>query len=129
MNWDWGVVIVGFATITVFVGAFHVSGLVARAQVVVTLTRQTLAVISDKALDDVEKERAVQRAALGLFRQFMVMAGTAIVVLAMPAVVMWGGELIGLASFAAVSGFLLSWQVIIGATVLILCGIWLGTRH
>ncbi len=129
MTWDAGVLIVGLATILAFVGAFHVSGLVARAKAVVTLTSQTMAVISDTTLNDEEKERMVQGAALRLFGQFILITLTAIVVLTMPGVVMAVGDLIGLASFAAVSEFLLSWEVIIGATLLILGGVWLVRRH
>ncbi len=128
MTWDAGVLIVGLATILAFFGAFHVSGLVARARAVFVLTSQTMAVISEKTLDDEEKERLVQRAALRLFGQFALITMTAIVVLAVAGVVMWIGDLIGVAPFAAVSDLLLSWEVIIGATVLILATIWLVNR-
>ena len=83
-----------------------------------------MAVIFEKTLDDEEKERLVQRAALHLFGHFALITLTAIVVLAVPGVVMWIGDLIGVAPFAAVSDLLLSWEVIIGATVLILATIW-----
>ena len=50
-------------------------------------------------------------------------------VLVVPGVVMWGGDLIGLASFAVVSDFLLSWEVIIGASVVIMAALWLVRRQ
>ncbi len=129
MTWDAGVLIVGLADIAAFVAVFHVSGLVARALVALTVARETMAVISDKSLDDEEKEPLVQRAALRLFGQFGLITLTAIVLLAVPGVVMWGGDLIGLAPLAAVSDFLLSWEVIIGATVAILAAVWLVRRR
>ncbi len=129
MTWDAGVLIVGLAAIAAFVAVFHVSGLVARALAALTVARETMTVIADKTLDDEEKEPLVQRAALRLFGQFGVITLTAIVLLVVPGVVMWGGDLIGLAPFAAVSHFLLSWEVIIGATVAILAAVWLVKRR
>ena len=129
MIWDAGVLVVGLVAIAAFVAVFHVSGLVARALAALTVAREAMAVIADKTLDDEEKEPLVQRAALRLFGQFGLITLTAIVVLAVPGVAMWGGDLIGLAPFAAVSDFLLSWEVIIGATVAILAAVWLVRRR
>jgi hypothetical protein len=128
LSWDAGVLIVGVLSILAFCAAFHFSGLVARAQAAIATARQTVAVISDKTLDDEQKERAVQGGALRMFGQFALITITAILVLAAPAVVMWIAEMLGAASFAAVSDFLLSWEVIIGATVLIMAAIWLVRR-
>ena len=129
MTWDAGVLVVGLAAIAAFVAVFHVSGLVARALAALTVARETMAVIADKTLDDEEKEPLVQQAALRLFGQFGLITLTGIVVLAVPGVVMWGGDLIGLAPFAAVSDFLLSWEVIIAATMAILAVVWLVRRR
>ena len=129
MTSDAGVLVVGLAAIAAFVGAFHFSGLVARSLAVVTVARETMAVIADKTLDDAEKEPLVQRAALRLFGHFGLITLAAIVLLAVPGLVMWGGDLIGLAPFIAVTRFLLSWEVIVGATVLIVAAVWLLRRR
>ncbi len=129
MIWDAGVVVVGLVAIAAFVAVFHVSGLVARALAALTVAREAMAVIADKTLDDEEKEPLVQRAALRLFGKLGLITLTAIVVFAVPGLVMWGGDLIGLAPFATVSGFLLSWEVIIGATLTILTAVWLVRRR
>ncbi len=129
MTWDAGVLIVGLAAIAAFVAVFHVSGLVARALAALTVARETMAVIAYKTLDDEEKEPLVQRAALRLFGEFGLITLTAIVVFAVPGLVMWGGDLIGLAPFAAVFDFLLSWEVSIGATVAILVALWQVSRR
>jgi hypothetical protein len=128
MTSDAGVLAVGLATIATFVAAFHVSGLVARALAALTVARETMGVIADKTLDDEKKEPLVQRAAIRLFGQFGLITATSIVVLAVPGLVMWGSDLIGLAAFAAVSDFLLNWEVIIGATVVIPAANWLMRR-
>ena len=129
MIWDAGVLVVGLVAIAAFVAVFHVSGLVARALAALTVAREAMAVIADKTLDDEEKEPLVQRAALRLFGKFGLITLTAIVVFAVPGLVMWGGDLIGLAPFATVSDFLLSWEVIIGATLTILTAVWLVRRR
>jgi hypothetical protein len=129
LTWDAGVLVVGLAAIAAFAAVFHVSGLVARALAALAVARETMAVIGDKTLDDEDKEPLVRRAALRLFGQFGLMTLAAIVVLAVPGAVVWGGDLIGLAPFAAVSDFLLSWEVIVGATVAILAAVWLTRRR
>jgi hypothetical protein len=109
-----------------FVAAFRVSRLGPQARAVIAVASQAMDVITEKSLDDEEKQRLVQRAALHLFGQFFLITLTGIVVLAVPGVVMWVGDLIGLAKFAAVTDLLLSWKIIIGATLLILAAGWLG---
>lgn len=128
MTWDGGVLAVALATMGAFLVTFHFSGLIGRARSAVTTVSNTVAVISEKTLDDEEKERLVQRAALRMFAQFGLIIVTAGVVLLVPGVVIWIGDLVGLAPVAEVSSFLLSWEVIVGATVLILAGVWLARR-
>jgi len=129
LTWDAGVLVVGLSTIAAFIAAFHVSGLVARARAAVTVASQAMAVIVEKTLDDEVKERLVQRAAIRLFGQFALITLTAIMVLAVPGVVMWVGDVMGLAPFTAASDFLLSWQVLIGASVVMLAAVWLVRRR
>ena len=129
MTWDAGVLVVGLATIAAFVVTFYLSGLVARARAAVTVASQTMAVIVDKTLDDEEKERLAQCAALRLFGQFAQITLTVTVVMVVPSVMMWVGDLVGVAPFAAVSDFLLSWEIIIGATVVISAAAWLVGRR
>ena len=126
MTWNAGILVVGLASMAAFVAAFRVSRLVTQARAVVTVASQAMAVIAEKTLNDEEKQRLVQRAALHLCGQFLLITLTAIVVLAVPGVVIWVGDLIGLAPFAGVTDLLLSWELIIGATVLIVAAGWLG---
>lgn len=128
MTSDAGVLFVGLATIAVFSVAFYYSGLVTRARAVISLTSQTMASMAEKSLDDEEKERLVQSAALRLFGHFGMITLIAIIILAISGLVMWVGDFLGLAPFAAVSDFLLSWEVIIGMTLLIIAVFWLVKR-
>jgi len=126
LTWNAGILVVGLASMAAFVAAFRVSRLVTQARAVVTVASQAMAVIAEKTLNDEEKQRLVQRAALHLFGQFFLITLTAILMLAVPGVIIWVGDLIGLAPFAAVTDLLLSWQIIVGATVLILVAGFLG---
>lgn len=128
MPWDWGVAAVGIAAIAVFALAFQYSGLVERSLAAMAVARDTMAIIGDKSLDDDEKEPLVQKAAIRLLGYFAVLTLISLLVLAAPALLMWLGQLAGIASFAAVSDFLLSWQVIVGATVLMIAVIWIARR-
>ena len=125
MTWDTGILAVGLTSVVAFVAAFRVSRLATRARGAVMIASQAMSVIAEKALDDEEKQRLVQCAALQLFGQFVLITLIAIVVLAVPGVVIWAGDLIGLAPFGAVTDLLLNWEIIIGATVLSLAAVWL----
>ena len=126
MTWNTGILAVGLVSVAAFVAAFRVSGLATRVRGAVMVASQAMSVIAEKTLDDDEKQRLARRAALQLFGQFFLITLTAILVLAVPGVVIWAADLIGIAPFGAVTALLLSWEIIIGATVLILAAVWLG---
>lgn len=122
----WGI---GIAAILAFALAFHFSRLPARARQALATAREALALMGASELSDAEKERLIQRSALHLFTHFALITLSAIAVLAVPALVMLLGEVAGAAPFAAVSDFLISWQVIAGATLIMVAGSWLMRRR
>jgi len=128
LNYETGVVLVGFLTILTFSGAFYVSGLVGRARTVIGLTNQTFAVISDKTVSDEVKERLVRQTSLRLFGQFGMITFTSAAILAASGLVMWIGDQVGLAPISAVSDFLVSWEVLVGIPVLVFALYWLVKR-
>ena len=128
MKFDWRVFAVGLAAIIAFVVAFWASGLVRRARAAASAAKNALAAIADAKLADEEKERVVRGASLHMFGQFVMITLTAAAVLAAPVLVMWICDLSGIAPFASVSDFLLSWEVLIGATALFLAIAWLVKR-
>ena len=125
MTWDASVLVVGLATIVCFAVALHISGLVARVRAAIVAARQAMVVFTDKTLDEATKERLLQRDARFLLGQAILIVLTAVIVLAMSGVVLWVSDFLGIASFAIVSDFLLSQEVIIGGTVLVAVVAWL----
>ena len=126
---DWRIAAVAVGAIIAFTAAFRVSGLVKRAAAAASAARHALAAISDPGLADEEKERVVRSAALQLFVHFALITLLAAAVLVAPLVVLWVGDLSGIAPFATVFKFLLKWEVIVGATLLLFAASWLARRH
>lgn len=129
MSWDAGVAATGLASIAVFALAFRFSGLIKRSRAAIATATKTLSVIRQSDLDDDEKERAAQKAAIELFRGFLLITLSACLVLAAPGIVIWAGDAIGLASAPAVLDFLLSWEVLIGASLLLVGLLWFLRRR
>lgn len=119
-----GVILTGLAAIAAFAGAFQISGLLARALSAGDMAREAMAVMGDKTLGDAEKETRVQKAALGLFGAFFRILLLSLAILIPPALIVLGADLAGVAAWPDVESFLLSWEVILGATVLICALIW-----
>jgi len=84
-------------------------GLVNRSRDVLALTRGSLRVIGDEAVDDEVKEAALRRNALLLFRLcgILTVGGAAAVLL--PLAVLWGADRLGWMSLAAVMAVAVSW--------------------
>ena len=119
MTWDASVLVVGLATVVCFAVAFRISGLVAQVHAAIAVARQAIVVFTDKTLDEATKERLLQRDARRLLGQASLIVLTSVFVLATPGVVLWVSDLSGIAPFAVVSDFLLSLEVIIGGTVIV----------
>ena len=128
MTSELGVIGAGLLSIAAFAVAFRFSGLVARARAAIALVSTTLAVITEPSLDDDEKERVTQRAAIDLFKAFALITLTASLVLAAPGIVIWFSDVMGLARLQDVLDFLLSWEVLIGTSLLLLAALWLLRR-
>jgi len=110
-----GVAIVSFIA---FVAAFQSSGLVARARGVIATTHAALQVMTNKSLSDDEKERRVRSASRSLLAAFFTIALRFGLVIAAPALILWGADALGLAPSAAVMAFLLTWPALAGFSVM-----------
>lgn len=89
-------VVVGFALGTTWLR------LPARAREAATLARESFGVLRDPSLDDLAKERTLQRKTGRLVRLSGVLIGGSLVSLGLPLLLIWFLELLGIASLAAV---------------------------
>lgn len=119
MDFDPTLIAVSLVATGVFVFCFRFSGLIKVAQNAIALAREAGQVMRSKTLSDDEKEVAVQKASIGLLGAFVQITIRAAVVLGATFGVIWTGELIGIATVQAVTDFLLTWQAIVGLTVLV----------
>ncbi|MEM8698821.1 MAG: hypothetical protein AAGF44_06590 [Pseudomonadota bacterium] len=110
--------------IAAFAAAFHVSGIIDHVMRASRTAREAGAVMSDKTLDDEVKEKRVQQASLGLFASFGQIFLRSLAVLALPGLILWGADAAGLVTFQEIEDFFLSWEVIIGTTILLVVLIW-----
>ena len=100
-----------------FLALLQVLGVVQRALEVTRRSKQALGVIRDPAMSDLQKEAAMQAHAKALFKQFFVITAAAAVALAAPVAAVAGLHACGLVDFGAALDRTMSWQVLVGATV------------
>jgi hypothetical protein len=109
-----GIAIVSFVA---FVAAFQASGIAARARGVIATTRAAVQVMANESLPDEEKELRVRSASRSLLAAFCGLALRSAMVVAAPALVVWGADAIGLAPSAEVIAFLVTWPALVGFSV------------
>lgn len=90
------------ALVLLFVVLLRVFGLVPRSREVIDVSRRSLAVIRDPALDDRAKETTLQANTVVLFRHFGVLALGGAAALLIPAAVLVAADAVGWASLDAV---------------------------
>jgi len=103
--------------VVLFALLVHVLRLVPRAKEAIVVSRASVDVMRDSALDDDVKEKALQKGAVRLlYLSFVLLTGST-VALAAPLGVIWLLDLLGLLSLETVTATLLRWDFILFATV------------
>jgi hypothetical protein len=93
-------------------------GIVEKSRKVLSITRSAKAVMADGSLDDTQKERLLQRSATQLFGLFLWLVVGSLVAVAVPLIVVWLMDVVGLLTVDAVIEATFSFQFI-GLTVLV----------
>ena len=100
-----------------FLALLQASGVVQRAGEVAQRSKQAIAVVRDRSMSDLEKEAAMQAHSKALFKQFLAITALAALALGAPIAVVAGMHAFGLVDFDAALDCTMSWQVLVGATV------------
>ena len=87
------------------------------ARTVMTLSRQVMAILGDKTVSDLEKEKAMQRHTLQFLRCFALITLGGAAALLLPLALVWGLDLAGLVSLDETLRITMSWPFLLGATV------------
>lgn len=99
-------------------------GVVTRRFEVITTSKEAYRVLTDSALNDDEKEAAMQQSAKALARQFVFISAASLAAVAAPLGVVCVLAAVGLVSLKAVVEALLSWQVLLSGTLLVAARTW-----
>ena len=121
-------ILVTALSVLAFVAAFGRLGILPKAQAAMAVSRQTMAVMGDAALDDSVKERAARQAALALLKGFFGIALRLAGVLLAAYVPVFLADRAGLLPEAAALAFMLRLDVIAVTTVLVIVVVWLASR-
>ena len=108
-----------FLTVTIFVIALWMFGIIAVAAKAVEVSRASAKTIRDPALSDEDKERRLQRASLALLGGFCSISARAAAAVGVSLVPMLAFDLAGLATFWNVADFLATWEAIIVISVVL----------
>lgn len=96
----------------------RVLGIVARSRAALAVVQDSLMIIGDRALDDQDKGRALQRNALRLFGWFLVLLVIGAAAFGVPLALVWVASQAGLLSWEGVLAVTLSAPFLIGTLVL-----------
>ena len=111
-----------------FIVMLKLLGLVERSRRVVATSKEALAALSDKELDDGQKEAAMQTHAKSLGLNFVLLAAGFAMALLGPAGVIWLLDRAGVLSFDAVISAAFSLELIFGGTLLTVIFLWVDSR-
>ena len=95
---------------------------------VLNIAKQSIVIIRDSEISDLEKEIAMQKHAKELFLFFLIITAGSLLALGIPAVLVWLMDLAGLLSFQSVIGTTLSWEFIVGSIIISIVVLWLMNR-
>ena len=112
-----------------FVALVKAFGLVGKCGEVLDLARTSLAVLRNPSLDDDAKESALQSYAAKLFLLFLLLTAGAALALVLPAGLIWVLDLLHVVSLRAVLEMTLSWQFLLGSTLVGIVAWWLMGSH
>lgn len=104
-------IVVAFAFLLV---RLHV---VAASRRVIQVSREAMAVVTDVALPDSEKERRMQAYTGRLLKEFLLILAGSVAAVAAPMAVVWGMQQAGWLSLDTVVDVTLSWQFLLAATL------------
>lgn len=111
-----------------FVVLLRVLELVPRALEVTTVSRTALSVIQDQGLDDDVKGKLMQQYAKRLFMLFFLLTLGAAAALLLPLGAVWLLGQAGLFSYDEVIELLISWQFLLGTTLVAVATLWIRSR-
>ncbi len=103
-----------------FAAGFYYTNFASHTRDAVAVARQATAIIKDRTLDELEKERQVQRATLDLFKRGLYLAFLGVVVLGIPTLALYLLDLAGVVALSDVVSFMLRWDVLLITLVIAL---------
>ena len=107
-----------------FVALARLLGLVTRPFEVAAISIQAYRVLTDPALHDDTKEAVMRKHAKTLAWLFLLILAGSLVAALLPLGIVWALDSIGLLSLNAVFDALLSWQLVLGGTMLFVAKMW-----
>ncbi|MCA0998771.1 sulfotransferase [Alloyangia pacifica] len=123
-----GPTLVASLGVLAFAAVIFKIGLVRKARLALTVARDGVAALTNPALDDDEKEKAVQKAGLRLLGLTGALVWRFVLILAAAAVPMYLADLAGLVPFDASMGRLLNGWFVLGSTVVMIVVVWVALK-
>jgi hypothetical protein len=114
--------------ILVFAAAFRRSGLVEAARATVSLSTNTFGTLRRDDISDEEKEAITQAASIGLFKGFVGITWRAALVFLASLAPLVVFDFLQLAPYVSSIAAILSWEVIVGGTIVFLLINFAGSR-
>ena len=117
------------ASIVLFLVCMKLCGVVESIRPVFANSRAALAVMRSTELSDLEKEAAVQKAALGMFKSFFSVTLRILVTLAVPAAFVWAGNVTGLYTLEGAIEAASDWMFLIVSSLVVVAAFIISIRR
>ena len=123
--------------ITILGGAILVLGfvlfmvlldLVGQSRKVLDTVQQAFVTLGDPGLDDRQKETRLRGQAGRLFKLFFIIVGICMIALGVPLAIVWLMDKLGWLNLKHVIDMTLSWQFIVGASIIMIAAAWISER-
>lgn len=115
----------GIIVVLGFVVLLKLFGLIERSKRVISIAKSSVTVMQDKQMDDLGKEKAMQKNATDLLVLFLIITVLSALAVGLPFVLVWVMELAGLVTVNQVIELTLSWEFILVAIVLSVAYFWI----
>ena len=122
------VFLVASLAVAAFLLGFHLAGVLPAASRAIATARSATGAMRNPALDDLAREKAAQKAGLSLLGSFASIALRSAAALAVSFVPILLADAMGLVDAGATTAFLLRWDVILGASA-VMIAVWLVVRR
>ena len=108
--------------------AFYFTKVIKTCNQIIDISRQSVATITDKNLDDAAKEKATQAAAINMLKNGFSLLAKLMITLGLTVLPLWLADVAGLATSSETSKFAMRLDVLLITTIIVTAIVFIGRK-